>query len=380
MKSKTILIIVISLIVGGWAGIALYRFMLPETGSMVTASGSQPSAMVPKTQGTASFKKIAEWYEAVGTIRPRTESRISAQVTAQIVDVRVRPGDRVKKEQVMVILDNRQLSSRLDQAKQGLKAAEAGENQARQAVFAAEAGYRQSKAEYERIQKVYRSQAATKQALDKAESIYQKAKAGLEQAREALSGAKAGIRKAEEIIKEAQIALGYTKIKAPEEGEVLERLAEPGDMALPGKPLVTLRTAGSLRIEAFVREGLIKNVSPGETLKVTIDTLQTTVDVRVEEVVPYADPKTRTFLVKSSLPEISGLFPGMFGKLLIPVREHEVVVIPAQAYRRVGQLEVVTVKDGGQWKTVYVKLGRQLDGEIEVLSGLSGGETIGWGK
>jgi HlyD family secretion protein len=63
----------------------------------------------------------------------------------------------------------------------------------------------------------------------------------------------------------------------------------------------------------------------------------------VEEVVPSVDPATRTILVKVGLPEQEDVFPGMFGRLLLPVREREVVLIPKKALRKIGQLEVVTV-------------------------------------
>ncbi len=133
-----------------------------------------------------------------------------------------------------------------------------------------------------------------------------------------------------------------------------------------------------MRLEAFVREGLINKVKSGDTISVTIDTLATTVTADVEEIIPYADPQTRTFLVKALLPEIDGLFPGMFGKLLIPVKQRQAVLIPGAAVRRVGQLEMLYVKTDAGWRLQYIKTGRLFDNRIEVLSGLSGGETIAW--
>ena len=131
----------------------------------------------------------------------------------------------------------------------------------------------------------------------------------------------------------------------------MKRLVEPGDLAFPGKSLIFLQTSEYLRLEAFVREGLIKQVEPGRDLSVTIDTLGKTVDAVVEEIVPYADPQTRTFLVKAAIPHMPGVYPGMYGKLLIPVNEHQVVVVPRHVVRQVGQLELVKVKEGDQWKT-----------------------------
>ncbi len=329
----------------------------------------------------AATEKVTDWYEAVGTIRPRTESSIEAQVTAQVLDVKVRPGDKVEKGQVLVSLDNRQPTSRLDQSRQGLKSATAGKKQALQGVAAARAAFHQAEANFRRTRKYFQSQAATSQQLEVAESAYLQAKAGLSQAREALTAAEAGIRQAEEVVREAEISLGYTVISAPEDGEILRRLVEPGDLALPGKPLVILQTAGHLRMEAYVREGLIRKVGPGTHLSVYVTTLDKRLDAVVEEIVPYADPQTRTFLVKSSLPATPGLYPGMFGRLLIPVEEHEAVVIPEAAVRKIGQLELVSVQEGDAWQCRYIQTGKQVRDGIEVLSGLAGGETLRlWGE
>jgi len=325
----------------------------------------------------AEIKEIVEWYEAVGTIRPRVESRIESQVTAKVKKVFVHPGNKVDKDQILIQLDDRQFQSRLAQARQALKSAIAQKEEAEHAVHAAEAAYKQALAAYNRTKKYFNSKAATPQEMEKAESAHEQAKAGVERANKAINAATAGVRRAEEVVKESQIALGYTIIKAPQDGEVLKKMIEPGDLALPGKPMIILQTAGALRLEAFVREGLIYKIEIGAKLSVYIKTLNKKVDAIVEEIVPYADPQTRTFLVKTALPVMSGLYPGMYGKLLIPAATHNVVLIPQKAVRYVGQLELLTIKDNGTWKTRYIKTGKRIGNDIEVLSGLFGDEWIG---
>ncbi|MFW5854946.1 MAG: efflux RND transporter periplasmic adaptor subunit [Thermodesulfobacteriota bacterium] len=347
--------------------------------ALTTGFGVGP-AFAAESDGVKTAKAenqvITEYYEAVGTVRPRVESNIEARVTAQVLDVKVSPGDTVQKGDLLISLDHRQSESRLDQARQGLKSAEAAREQARQSVIAAEAAFQQAEADFKRIQDYFENQAATSRDLEQARSAYLQAQANLQSAKDALAGAEAGIQQAREVIREAEISVGYTRLLAPESGEVLQRLVDPGDMAMPGKPLLKLQTAGTLRLEAYVREGLIRKVTSGTRLRVNITPLEETVEAEVEEIVPYADPQTRTFLVKASIPRISGLYPGMFGKLLIPVREHRVVVIPEEAVRRVGQLELVRVKEGDVWKRRFIQTGRRIDGKVEVLSGLSGGETL----
>ncbi|MCF8068879.1 MAG: efflux RND transporter periplasmic adaptor subunit [Desulfobacterales bacterium] len=332
---------------------------------------------IPSNTARAEIKTITEWYEAVGTVRPHTEIRIEAQVTAQVTDVKVNHGDKVEKNQLLVVLDSRQFLSRLDQAREGLKIANAAKKKASQAKISAQAAMSEAASAYKRTKTYFESQAATAQDLEQSESAFLQAQAGLNQAEESLTATAAGIRHAEEVIKEAEFALEYTKIKAPETGEVLKRLVEPGDLALPGKPLVILQASGALRLEANVREGMISQIGPGTKLQASIDPQDDNIDVTVEEIVPYADPETRTFIVKVSLPMDIGLYPGMYGKLLIPVEEVRIVAIPQSAVKQIGQLELVSVKVDEIWTIRYIKTGKKIDGLVEVLSGLSGNEIIG---
>ena len=375
-KSKPIIILLVLAVAAG-IGLAAWRIDSADRIAPGKVEGeNRPKA--PAHTGLASVKRVTDWYEAVGTVRPRTESRIGAQVTAQVREVAVNPGDRVEIGQLLVRLDDRQLRSRQDQARQGLQAAIAREKGARQAIASAEAAFRQAEAAFKRAQDYYKDQAATLQDLERAESAYLQAEAGLKSTREAKIGTRADIRQAEQVVEEATIALGYARSLAPAAGEVLKRLVEPGDMAMPGRDLIILRTSGALRLEAYVREGLIRNVRQGTTLTVALKTLGRTVEAVVEEIIPYADPGTRTFLVKVTLPDLEGLYPGMFGALLLPLDARPVVMIPGEAVRRIGQLELVRVKEGDVWRSVYIKTGRRLDPGVEVLSGLSGNETIGW--
>ncbi len=380
MKKKTAIQIAMLVVLGiGSFLAAAFTFDFfagePIAPGFVTA-GEETKPADPERTTKAEIRNIQEWYEAVGTIRPRTEAKIEAQVMAQVTDVKVKPGDRVGKGDLLVVLDNRQLNSKLDQAGEALKSAISSKNQARQSVASAEAAFAQAEADYRRFKTYYESEAATKRQLEQARSAFLQAEAGLKLAKEALTGANSGIEQTRQVVKEAEIAVGYTQIKAPESGEVLKRLADPGDLALPGKLLLVLQTADGLRLEAHVREGLIRQISMGDILPAEIMALGKRIDSEVEEIVPYADPQTRTFLIKAAVSNQPGLFPGMFGKLLVPVREHSAVLVPRDAIRKVGQLEMVEVKFENGWKRCFIKTGKNIEEKVEVLSGLSGNETV----
>ncbi|MBF0390232.1 MAG: efflux RND transporter periplasmic adaptor subunit [Desulfamplus sp.] len=335
----------------------------------------------PAETAQASIQTVEETYTAVGTVKPRSETMIESQVSAQVQKVRVQPGDRVKKGDLLITLDDRQASSRRDGATAALNAARAGREQSMQGVAAAEAAHKEAKLQYDRVSGYYKAQAATKQELEMAESGYIQAKAALKRTKDALSAAESGIKQAMGLLSETNVSLEFSKITAPTDGEVIKTMVEPGDLAMPGKPLISLRTETGFRIEAHVREGLISKVRVGMKLKAEITTLKAIYDAEVEEIIPYADPATRTFLVKAALSskDVHGIYPGMYGKLLISEATQEVVMLPKKAIIMAGQLELVMVKTGQDWQMRYIKTGKQLGDLVEVLSGLKGDETVGVG-
>ena len=330
----------------------------------------------PDRTVAAGLETVTEWYEAVGTVRPRTETNIEAQVTGRVVDVLVSPGMSVKAGQELIVLDSREFAARLDQTAQGVKSTQARLEQARQAVVAARSELDQARSEYERFTKLFKSGTISSRDLERVRAAYVQAQAGLNRAMDARDEAQAGVNRAEKQVEEARISSTYTKINALADAQVVKKLVEPGDLAWPGKPLLVLQTGQALRLEALVREGLIDRVRPGTGLQVAIDSIEHTLSGTVEELVPSADPKTRTFLVKVAIESVAGLYPGMFGRLLVPVEEQRVVTVPEPAVRRVGQLEMVRVRTDDGWRDQFVRTGRRLDRKIEILSGLDGNETV----
>ena len=324
----------------------------------------------------AIVRTVTEWHDAVGTIIPRTHAGIEARVQATITEVLVEAGETFAQGDLLVRLDDAQLQARLAQARQSLQSATARREQARQVFHAAQAAFKEAEQAYRRIERFYEAEAATEQDLEQVRSRFLQARAAMQQAQEGLSAASSGIGQAREMVREAEISREYTELTAPVDGEVLQRLVDPGDMAMPGKPLLLLRTARGLQIEAIVRENLVGKVQLGDIRPVHLTTLDKTVDAVIDRIVPFIDPRTRTFVVKADLPEIEGAFPGMYGKLMIPHGEVDVVVIPPGAVRRVGQLELVTAKTPEGWQRRYIKSGGMHDDRIEVLAGLEGGELL----
>ncbi len=321
-------------------------------------------------------------YEAVGTVQAKTDIRVEAQVTGRVLKILVRPGDKVQAGDELIVMDSRALQARLERSEQAHASTTSMIRQARDALAAARADFSKTESTYKRMKLLHDQKVVTAEEVEKAESSYLQAKARLGQATEGVDAAQARAREAGKVVQEAEIGLGYTTIRAQENGEVARRLAEPGDLAFPGKELLTLHTGGSLQLEAMVREGLISRVRLGDTLTVIISALEGYEPIvgTVDEIEPLADPVTRSFLVKARLPEVPGLYPGMFGRLMVPLGEEEVVLVPEAAIVRVGQLETVMILSKEQWQPIYVRTGKTDRDRISILSGLSGGETVGIGR
>jgi len=350
------------------------------SGERVAPGRAPEPAGLPAPSRTARAERvrIAAVEESVGTVQSRRRVEVAAQVTARIVELKVDAGDTVKAGETLLRLDDRELSARLDQARQALAAAEAARDRAVQAKARGDALLAQAKARFDRIRTLYGGKAATEQQLEDAEASYLEAEAGVADSTAAIAAAEAQIQGARNVVTEAEVALGYAGIAAPLDGVVIERHVEVGDLALPGRPLLVLLDPGALRLEAEVREGLVARVRAGDKLSAEIPAAGAAVEGTVAEIIPSADPRSRTFRTRIDLPEVPGVYAGMFGRLRLPVGEREVIRVPVAAVVRVGQLRTIVMKDGGRWTRRYVTTGRLLpDNMIEILSGLTGGEEIG---
>lgn len=260
----------------------------------------------------------------------------------------VRAGDRVKPGQVLVALDISDLNSQLAQAR--------GE------VAAAQAELSRTAADEARFSALFARGSVTARERDSAVAAYQAAAAKASQAKAAVEAARS--------------AFDYAIVRSPASAMVVERMVEPGDMAMPGKPLVRLYDETAMRAELEVPEELARSLSVGTPLDLRTDADDTIYHTQVGEIVPAANPGSRTFMVRAAMPSGQGLKPGMFVRATIGTGATSVLTIPRSAVQEIGQLETVRVYSEGRIQTRMVSLGRPLGDRIEVLSGVRGGERL----
>lgn len=283
-----------------------------------------------------------------GTVNPTDETLIGSRLLAAVTQVRVRAGDSVKQGALLVELDDVALRAALKQREQA----------AESAVAALEEATRNR----DRAVQLYENGNLSRADYDRAMTNHRVATAEAERAAQAAD--------------EARTQLSFTRITAPIDGRVVERLIEPGDTAMPGQPLLKLFNPGRMRVEAILRESLIRYVEPGNTLTAHIDALGVSLDSVVEEIVPTADPGSRTFTIKSLLPAVADLYPGMFARLAIPTGTRQRLLVPVGAIQRSGQLRFVYVREGEDVQRRFVRVGETYPGGVELVSGVRPGEVV----
>ena len=271
--------------------------------------------------------------ELTGTARAKVRAVIEAKISGRILAMDVTLGQTVKAGETLATLDAQELQARLESAKATLE---------------------QTTRDEQRIASLVATNAVSKAEYDAAKARLDVAKAGLS---------------------EAQTMLGYARITAPFDGVVTRKLADQGDLATPGKPLLDLDNPAQLQLEADIPETLIANLKLGTQIPVRASQAAVT-SATVAEISPAGDPNSRTFPVKLDLPAGSPMRPGQFVRIAVPVREYEALVIPAAALVQRGQMQMVFVNDNGQARLRLVRAGRQRAEGIEVLAGLDGGESI----
>lgn len=305
---------------------------------------------------------VDELYETSGTVKAKVISDISSRVIGTVTKINVKQGDRVTKGDLLLTIDDKDLTQRV-------KAVQQEYAEALKSLESAKQNKSLLDTTYMRYKGLFDEKAVSEQEIDEIEN--RKNLARLEYER-----AKATVEKAAAFLKEAEINLGFTKITAPFSGIVTQKKIEVGNMAVSGTPLVVLEDDSSFRLDAYVDEKLLEKLKVGMPVEVKIDALGMQTIGEIYEIVPYIDPMSRTFLIKVDLND-QNLNTGLYGRVTIPIGKKEALLVPQNSIVEKGQLVgVYVVDDRGNVSYRLVKLGRDFNGQSEVLAGLKDGERI----
>ena len=338
--------------------------------TLVACSENKPAAQAraERVHGVAVMQvqkaTVPDVVEATGTVRAALSAQLASQVMGTITRVNVHEGDRVRRGEVLVSIDEAQQQATYAGAKAGLQASQ-------QSIAAADADYALAESTMQRYQMLYDKTSVSPQEYDEVKTRLVAAKARRD-------AAQAGRTQAEAGVSQAGTAMSFTKVRAPFDGMVIARLAEPGAMAVPGVPLLTIDNPSHFRLEAQVDESKIGAVRLRESVPVVIDSLgDQPITGKVVQIVPAADPGSRTFTVKIDLPANPQMRTGLFGRARFACGQHDAISVPKTAVLNRGQLQVVYVVGSDQVVSLrYVTLGLATAEQVEVLSGLQSGDRI----
>jgi len=337
---------------------------------LVGCSSERPTvSAAPETVGNVSVSSvqvahIPDVVEAVGNVRATQTSQLSAQMMGNIVEIRVREGDHVRRGQVLAEIDDAQPRAGLDRAA-------AGDLAAQHEISASESDLTLAEATFKRYQTLYDKKSVSPQEFDEIKARYRAAQARREMARAGQAQAKAALQ-------QARTSLGYTDIIAPFDGLVTEKKANLGMLVTPGMSIFTVEDLRRYRLEATVNETDLRYVRQGEQVPVLIDALNDReLKGKIVEIVPAADPASRSFLVKVELPSDTALRSGLFGRAEFSRGERTALLIPRTAIVQRGQLQGVYVLDQNRIAGLrYITLGKPWAQQVEVLAGLQPGDLL----
>ena len=338
------------------------RRAIAATAAILAAACGRQSPPVEEITVNAAVETVrpsllADTRITTGTVRSATVSPLAAKVMGNVTRVLVSEGQRVRRGDLLVEIDDREFRARSEMAGGG--AAEVD-----QAIAAAQANANVMAATTKRFMALRERGSVSPQEFDEVAAKNAAAQAQLEQALAKRSQAVAGV-------SEAQTYLSYTNVRSPIDGVVTARMIDPGAQASPGMPLVTVEDDAHYRVETTVDENLAANVRPGDTVRVS-----DRISARVSNVAAV-DPQTRSALVKIELPAGSGLRSGAFVRVAFTVGSRNGITVPATAVARRGQLtSVFVVGPQDTARLRLVTLGEPQQGRIEVLSGIDPGERV----
>jgi RND family efflux transporter MFP subunit len=357
-------------------------------GSTHAAGGARQTEPVAVTLGRAESTAIADTFEAGGVVRARATAIVASRVAAVVGSVRVRAGDRVRRGDLLVSLvrrgdllvslDAREVEASRARAAAAVLSAEESARAADADVRAAEAALGLARATHQRIASLHQRRSATAHELDGAAAAVAAGEAQTAAARARAAAANAARDAAAAALNSAEVASSYAQVTAPFAGTVAETHIDPGSMATPGAPLVTVEDWSSFHLELAIDEARAALLAVGQQAEVRLDEGDDTPEWRPARVVEVGrvDPRSHTFMVKVALPDGGGLRSGLYGRARFAGRPRSALTVPDAAVVRRGQLALVFVAEDGLARLRPVAVGERRGERREVLAGLAEGAVV----
>lgn len=307
-------------------------------------------AALPFATAEVVYRPVDAGYVAEAVVEAGRESTLAAQVAGRVLALNVDAGSVVKRGQLLARIDDSEARNSI-----------AG-NQAQ--VAQAQANLANAQAQYDRAKQLVARKFMSASSLDKAQADYQAAQAQV-------TAAKAGVA-------QSSTARGFSSITAPFDGLVSARLAQVGEMASLGRPLLTMFDPATLRVVANVPQEKLVEVRKAGRASIEFPAQGKWIEAASVTVLPSADSRTHISQVRIEFPKgVEGVYPGMYARAHFAVGQAKKLLVPAVAVVRRSEVSGIYVAKGEQVQFRQVRLGEAAQGGlIEVLAGIESGERI----
>lgn len=289
---------------------------------------------------------------ASGKVEAAKSTNISTRMMGYVDKIFVQVGDKVHKGQLLMSVNNADVSAKLAQVNAG--------------ITEAQAAFNNSEKDYTRYTALFLEKSASQKELDDVTAYFEMAKARLEAARQMKN--------------EVNAQLSYANIRAPFNGVVTNKFINTGDMANPGMPLLEVESPGKYQVLAMVPESEILNIQKDNKVDVELKTIDKIVPGKITEISTSARNTGGQYMVKVLLETSDdNILSGMYASVQFPVAQEasKAIMIPNDALVQRGQLTgIYTVSQNNTALLRWLRLGRTFGDKVEVLSGLSADEEF----
>jgi RND family efflux transporter MFP subunit len=297
----------------------------------------------------AVYRPAPGGYSTEAVVEAGRESTLSSQVSGRILVLDVDAGDGVRQGQLLVRIDDSEARNNM------------ADSQAQ--VAQARANLANAQAQYERARQLVARKFMSPSSLDKAQAEYRVAEAQL-------AAAKAGV-------SQSSTTRKFTSITAPFSGLVSARLAQVGEMASLGRPLLTVFDPATLRVVATVPQERLDRVRKSGRASVEFPAIGKTIESAAVTILPAADSRTHSSQVRIEFPQgVTEIYPGMFARAYFTAGDAKKMLLPEAAILRRSEVTGVYVVDGDKVQFRQVRIGPATAGGVEILAGLQSGERI----
>lgn len=341
----------------------------------VAVFGFALRAALVETQ-TAAEGVVAVRVAGPGTVEARIPVTLSARVTATVAKLHADQGDAVKRGQLLAVLDDRELDAKRAAASTAQETVARNVAAAKAAVAKAEAELELARVKFKRDQDLLRSSYISQSAMDASAAALRSAEANLDSAKAALAARESEVRGVAHEARYAETVVSHTRITAPMDGIVVERLAEVGSTVVPGTPLFRLVDPTTVWVAARIDESVVGRVRVGQSAKIRLRTGET-LPGKVARIARQSDAATRELEVNVAfeLPPV-GFVIDQEATVTVLAGEERGVVVPVSALvENSGKPGVLVVADGrAQFRPV--ETGAADGGRVVVRKGIAAGDAI----